>query len=66
MKVVDTELGSLSSEEQSLTNEKALLVQDRDSAQEEINALRILIDNNETRKSELYSAMNADTTGTVN
>jgi len=66
MKVVDTELGTLSSEEQSLVSEKELLIQDRNSSQEEINSLRILIDNNETRKTDLYRAMNADTTGTVN
>lgn len=66
MKVVDTELGALSSEEQSLVSEKELLVLDRGFAQEEINLLRTLVDNNETRKSKLYQAMNADTTGTVN
>ena len=66
MKVVDTKLNSLSSEEQSLTSEKELLVEDRDSAQREITSLRNLINSNEDRKAKLYEAMNADTTNTIN
>jgi len=66
MKVVNTQLGSLSSEEQSLISEKELLIKDKDSAQREIILLRSLIESNEVRKTQLYEAMNVDTTGTVN
>ena len=66
MKVVDTQLGSLSSEEQSLMNEKKLLIKDKDFVQREITSLRNLIEGNEGRKTKLYEAMNADTTRTIN
>jgi hypothetical protein len=66
MKVVNTQLGSLNSEERSLVGEKNLLIEDRNSIQNEIKSLRDLIEDNENRKSKLYESMNSDTTGTVN
>ena len=66
MRVVDTSLNTLDSEEETLIEEKGILKSDRDVAQGEIASLRTLIGSNEDRKTDLYKAMNADTTGTVN
>jgi len=66
MKIVDTSLNSLTSEEQTLLEEKSDLMLDKTTVQHEMELLRSLVSDNEDRKTDLYQAMNADTTGTIN